>query len=236
MGKKSRRNKKTGNDAASATATASAANIASSGTTGNQCFHGSTADKFQPNSEYMKAVKEYLDMRFRRSGSQVQQEMSIQMGLKYDEDHMHLMKDPGFYRFIFALCTKKYLDGCDFKPDGRKRQTIVYLLLLGLTYRYRTTPEKLAKYVRDIGTERGMIKVLVRETKTYCPCMKEGKGIAKAMDKVGKCHGCKKEFPKATLSFCSGCQLMKYHNRECQINHWQLHKSECKKLGSSAKV
>ncbi|MGK3743780.1 MAG: hypothetical protein ACI90V_010639 [Bacillariaceae sp.] len=60
MGEKSRRNNKTGNDAATssvadraATATAAAASL---GTTSSRCYHGSTIDRFQPNSEYMKAL------------------------------------------------------------------------------------------------------------------------------------------------------------------------------------
>jgi hypothetical protein len=240
MGKKSRRNRKTGgkNDAASATATAAASASASSGT--NQCHHGSTADKFQPNGEYRKAAQAYIDMRHQanllnnQNGSRPQQEIAIQT--KYKEDHRHFMKDPEFHRFIFALCTTKYLDGCNFKADGRKRQTIQYLLLLGLSCRYMTTPEKWDKYRRDIKTDRGIIKVLVRETATHCDCMNEGKGIAKTMDQIGRCYGCMEEFPKETLLICNGCQYVRYHNRECQINHWHIHKSDCNNLRSTAKV
>ncbi|OEU14287.1 hypothetical protein FRACYDRAFT_240821 [Fragilariopsis cylindrus CCMP1102] len=245
MGKMSRRNrnKKTGNDAASATAIASAiasatdsataiaANGAGAGT--NQCFHGSTADKFHPNGEYMKAAQEYLDMRFqavlldRRNGSQVQQEMSMQMGSKYDEDHMYLIKDPEFHRFIFAFCTKLYLGSNNFEDQSR-RQVINALLFLGLKYRHIANPDdNLPKHLRDIKTERGMIKVLVRETKTHCPCMNEGKVIAKTMDKIGKCHGCQEDFPKMSLLICSGCQFAKYHSRDCQLDHWHIHKSSC---------
>ena len=251
MGKKSRRNnRKTGkkNDAAnsataSATATATAIasatadNTASSGT--NLCHHGSTADKFHPNHEYMKDAKEFVCMRHQvnllnnQDSSKDQQEKAIQM--KYFDDHMHLYTDPEFCQFIFAFCTQQYLESNNFK-DQLRRQVIHVLLTLGLSCRYSTASKEFDKYVRDILTDRGTIKVLVRETKTYCPCMKEGKGIAKTMDKVGRCHGCRKDFPKKTLSFCSGCQFMKYHNRECQTNHWHIHKSECKILGSDAKV
>ena len=248
MGKKSRRNnRKTGkkNDAASTTASttataiasATAANTASSGT--NLCHHGSTADKFHPNHEYMKDAKEFVCMRHQvnllnnQDSSKDQQEKAIQM--KYFDDHMHLIKDPEFCQFIFAFCTKQYLESNNLKVR-HQRKLIQALLFLGLTCRYSTASKEFDKYVRDIGTERGMIKVLVRETATHCTCMNEGKGIAKKMDKVGKCHGCKKEFPKKTLSFCDGCQYMKYHNRECQTNHWHIHKIDCKKLGSEAKV
>ena len=45
-----------------------------------------------------------------------------------------------------------------------------------------------------------------------------------------------KRVPKETLRLCNGCEYVKYHNRECQIDHRPIHKFECKKLGSSAKV
>ncbi|OEU08089.1 hypothetical protein FRACYDRAFT_250310 [Fragilariopsis cylindrus CCMP1102] len=252
MGKKSRRNrnKKTGHDAASATAIASAiasatdsataiaASSAGSGT--NQCFHGSTAGKFHPKSEYMKAAKEYVEMLRQEAlldnqdGSKKQQALAIRR--IYDEDHMYLIKDPEFCRFVFAFSTKKYLESNNLK-DKSRGLVIRALLHLGLFCRYRTTPKELHKYDRDIRTDRGIIKVLVRETKTHCKCMNEGKVIAKTMDINGKCHGCLEEFPKETLSFCDGCQLLKYHNRECQINHWHIHKSDCKRFSeSNAKV
>ncbi|MGK3743779.1 MAG: hypothetical protein ACI90V_010638 [Bacillariaceae sp.] len=65
--------------------------------------------------------------------------------------------------------------------------------------------------------------------------MKEGKGIAKTMDRTAKCHGCNNEFPKETPSVCNGCQFMKYHNRECQINDWSSHKSFCKNIQENAR-
>ena len=241
MGKKSRRNRKTGNDAAGATSSASAsataANSASSGT--NRCFHGSTADKFHPNSEFMKAVQGYLEMRDQvdllnnQDGSRTQQEIAIEK--RYIVDHKHLCTDPEFYRFIFSFCTKQYLASNNFK-DQLRRQVIQYLLLLGLRCQYSATPDKLTKYLRDIETERGMIKMLVRETATYCDCMNEGKGIAKKMDKIALCHGCQKEFPKATLLICTGCQYVRYHSRECQINHRPIHKDKCNSLRSRSEA
>ena len=256
MGKKSRRNrnKKTGNDAASTTASASAtasatasaiasatasastiaandaaANGAGAGT--NQCFHGSTAGKSQPNGEYMKAAAEYVHMLRQETlldnqdGSKDELALAIRSVI-YDEDHMHLIKDPEFHRFLFAFCTKQYLASDIFK-DPLRRQVVHDLLLFGLMCRYGTTSKELTKYNRDIRTDRGLIKVLVRETRTHCKCMNEGQVIAKGMDIIGICCGCLKYFPKETLSFCSGCQVLKYHDRKCQLDHWHIHKSDC---------
>ena len=243
MGKKSRRhrNKKTGNVAASATATATATATttevvspysASSGT--NPCYHGSSADKFQPDSEYEKAAQEYVDMYHHivlniltiQDVRRVQQSTDIQK--KYYEDHINLCNDPEFVRFIFAFCTQQYLESNNFK-DKSRQQVIRMLLTLGIQCRYDTDDlEKFEKYYRDINTERGTIKVLVRETTTHCNCMNEAKDIAKTMDKVARCNGCNLVFPKATLQFCDYCQNVRYHDSDCQRNHWLEHQFDCK--------
>ena len=227
MGKKSKRirNKKTGNDAA-------AASSASSGTI--KCFHGSTEDKFHPNSEYRKDAQEYLEMCDQSTlldnedGSENQQATAFRR--IYDEAHMHLIKDPEFHRFIFAYCTDQYLESNNLTDESRQ-EVIQTLLFLGIKCRYISTDlEKFHKYNRDILTERSMIKVLVRETKTHCLCMNEGKVIAKTMDIIGICQGCDKVFPKENLSFCSGCHIMKYHSRDCQLHHWHIHKLSCEAI------
>ena len=106
MGKKSRRNrnKKTGNVAASASASATATATAttttlvspysaSSGT--NPCYHGSSADKFQPDNEYEKAAKEYLDMchhvvsNIMKIQDVRRAQLSRDIQRKYDEDHIN---------------------------------------------------------------------------------------------------------------------------------------------------
>jgi hypothetical protein len=225
MGKKSRRNRTV---ATSAGAAAAASDFT------DRCFHGSTIDKFQqPNSEYMKAAEEYYIMRGHFSNTSLTNvdniTQRIEIFKKYDNDHNHLTEDPEFSRFIFAYCTERYLGSKNFQEYGR-RQEIWGLLSLGLMCRYCTTSEEWVKYHRDIDTDRGIIKCLVRETATYCDCMKQGRGIARTMEKVGRCHGCKNEFPKETLSFCNGCQVARYHNHECQIDDWPNHKSACKQV------
>ncbi|OEU07184.1 hypothetical protein FRACYDRAFT_251487 [Fragilariopsis cylindrus CCMP1102] len=176
----------------------------------------------------MKAVAEYVHMLRQETlldnqdGSKDELALAIRSVI-YDEDHMHLIKDPEFHRFLL---------------HPLRRQVVHDLLLFGLMCRYRTAPKELTKYNRDIRTDRGMIKVLVRETKTHCKCMNEGKVIAKTMDKTGRCDGCKEDFPKLTLRICNGCQYVRYHDSDCQRNHWQrIHKFDCKSFSElNAKV
>lgn len=40
------------------------------------------------------------------------------------------------------------------------------------------------------------------------------------------CNACKEEVHTDIL-YCSGCHRVAYHNRECQVNDWNSHKSEC---------
>ncbi|OEU18143.1 hypothetical protein FRACYDRAFT_238576 [Fragilariopsis cylindrus CCMP1102] len=261
MGKINRRrntNKKTGTDAASALVSLYSA---SSGT--NPCYHGSTADKFQPGSEYLKAVEEYFNTcrqgtllnnqvadKFQpgceymkavweylktchrlldnQDGSQFLQAMQK---MRYDVDHRHLMKDPEFSRFIFAFCTQQYLKSNNFKA-GTPPPFIYILLTLGIRCRYSTATQikEFDKYNRDAFTERGIINILFRETKTHCPCMNEAKAIAKTMDKEAICNGCNLIFPKETLRPCTGCQKVDYHNQKCQKKHWPTHRFDCKRF------
>ena len=238
MGKINRRrntNKKTGTDAASATATATTTALvnpysASSGT--NPCYHGSTADKFQPGSEYLKAIEEYLNMH--HQGTLLNNQDSDQLYMKYEEDHRHLiMKNPEFYRFIFAICTQMYLAATESSVREssvcHKNERFRSILCFGAVC-IKLPHDKLNKKLLDALTERGVINILVRETKSHCKCMNEAKKIAKTLDKVGQCHGCKEEFPKLTLRLCNGCQVWKYHSPECQRNDWAIHREDCKKL------
>ena len=110
--------------------------------------------------------------------------------------------------------------------------------------------EKNCKYNRDITNERGLINCLSRETSLYCNCMTPHKieankklsetttttttmdgrvtTVVPTVVKVGTCFGCQQEFPKQTLSFCTGCNIHKYCGKRCQIDNWPHHKVFCK--------
>jgi hypothetical protein len=55
--------------------------------------------------------------------------------------------------------------------------------------------------------------------------MKSKKSEAKEMEKLGRCAGCDDLFPKETLRLRNGCQLIRFHSKECLIEHWPTHKS-----------
>jgi hypothetical protein len=63
------------------------------------------------------------------------------------------------------------------------------------------------------------------KTKDFCDCMKSKKSEAKEMEKLGRCAGCDDLFPKETLRLRNGCQLIRFHSKECLIEHWPTHKS-----------
>ena len=246
MGKKNRR--RNPNNAASATANATAnatdnafvlspATIklgslysASSGT--NPCYHGSTVDKFQPDNEYMKAVEEYLN-NCQETSLLNSQDAQLHAG-KYNEDYRHLINNPEFCLFIVAICTQYYLASSE-SPVLHENRQFRCLLFLGYEC-IKPTGDKRSKFNRDACTERGVINILVRETKTHCKCMNEAKDIAKKMDKMGQCHGCRNDFPKETLRLCDGCQFWKYHDRKCQLRYWPIHEADCKQMQNDMQV
>merc|ERR1712238_214242 len=110
---------------------------------------------------------------------------------------------------------------------------VQFVLNLGIRSKYKYYPvsadiEKYNKYQRDIDTDRGIINVLYRETNTFCNCMKPYKDNTKAMEKVGKCMGCRDEFPKMQLRRCSRCLTIQYCSNKCMKKSWPTHKLFCR--------
>jgi hypothetical protein len=61
-----------------------------------------------------------------------------------------------------------------------------------------------------------------------CKCLKKMHLEArKTTPKMGICWHCKKEMERASLSVCSRCMVWQYCSRECQVNDWPTHKSNC---------
>ena len=50
------------------------------------------------------------------------------------------------------------------------------------------------------------------------------------------CANCGKEKGGASLKACTACKLVKYCNVNCQRNHWQKHKKECKRHATEIRV
>jgi hypothetical protein len=192
-----------------------------------ECHHGSTRAAFL-NSEYIREVC-----------------LSS-----------HNEKKEEFCQFTFALATEMWFHFMKGKIDNSTERLqwiydIKYILELGIQLRYLCIPlakredviygseydRKFWKYHRAIQTAianespcyRGIINVLVRETKHNCDCMKEHKVEAKMIDKVGFCRCCGINFPKMELRFCSGCRhVIKYCSRKCQKKNWHRHRDYCK--------
>lgn len=115
-------------------------------------------------------------------------------------------------------------------------QELQRILLLGINSKYHYSPlsadrEKSEKFTRDIHTDsvRGIINCLYRETSPFCNCMKPFKIEAIKMEKVGKCLGCNKDFPKTELKRCSHCLSVQYCSTLCMKNHWSIHRNCCTK-------
>jgi len=220
-----------------------AANNDQAATSSSSCYHGSTEEQFdgRGGGEYLKAVEEFFyrsQKQGRKQDSSTAQMDAANLSKNFSNDYIHLMKDPGFGKFVIAWCTREYLKSKLKKPVHRSNVKV--LLALGLLIKFHYVPrgmgedvgpgstnmENISKYNRDIYTDRGIINCLTRWTP--CKCMNGGKTDAKKMEKLGYCFGCESQFPKETLFVCAGCHDVKYHNRDCQIQHWPEHKIQCK--------
>jgi len=254
MGKKSRKNKKV-NPTIQLGAAGGSANAAGEALTlapPTGCCHGSKIADFK-NLDYIRAVQAYTRMRFEMK--QIRQagqdnyyndvQLLSQISQNFDEDYQYLTHyDTNFCAFIFGFCAHLYLKS---NHSASTWEEIEWLLYLGITMRYLEQPmrkgvdvgpgsegeTKYKKYTTDVCLQRGMINCLARETP--CDCMKPKKLEAQKMDRTGICHGCLDEVPKNTLKLCTGCNMVKYCSRECQVNGWPEHRETCKLISQTAR-
>jgi hypothetical protein len=208
------------------------------------CYHGSSIEKFSLDSDYEKTIRDYLSTQLIFiKGYGAIWETNMELGMKFDTDHLEFMKDVKFGRFVFAKCVSIHLNN-NLEDNVSAKSVVQALLFMGFRIKYCWIPEslllsgvlvetdnteKLFKYCRDIKTDdRTIINIISRETKAFCGCMKPKKTEAKNMKKMGRCSGCDKLFPKEQMLKCSGCcRSHYYHSKECQINHWPFHKKIC---------
>ena len=204
-------------------------------TANSMCYHGSTAEKFSPQSDYRKAIHEFF-LFDKEQKECVDEHMRVALFFGFIEKKYHeLLKDlPKLSQFVFAWSTHLFLNF-----DGEKsRKMIVLLFLFGIGIKYgessHDNSETILKYDRDIRSgDRGIILCLAREN--YCDCMKQKKEEAKEMVKHLRCDGCKKIFPREQMRDCIGCKNFSFHSKECYKKHWREHKIICKRLADISK-
>mmetsp|Transcript_51818 Transcript_51818/g.58764 ORF Transcript_51818/g.58764 Transcript_51818/m.58764 type:complete len:187 (+) Transcript_51818:1-561(+) len=165
------------------------------------------------------------------------EEVGILIGIYYSKHQHYLLKDPTFREHLFAHATDLFMmivavaesRGGDPYPMTKLQNTVGHVLRLGMEVKYgRRELKKYQKYIRDIGTQRGIINCLARETlSSSCQCMARHKVAAKTMDKLGRCQGCNKDFPKTALKRCSRCLNIQYCSMECMKSNWLFHKPFC---------
>lgn len=143
------------------------------------CLHGSSADKMS-NSEYLGTLEDFQIL-----SNSVFSKQRKDLTNEFFNKHFRTVIDPGFARFVIARATKEYLD--KGLKDKRTKSVILDLLYFGIQIRYCFVPtllkmdmsrgseldEKFKKYFRGLGTDRGIINCLARETP--CNCMNEAK-------------------------------------------------------------
>ena len=73
------------------------------------------------------------------------------------------------------------------------------------------------------GNRRDVVKFVSK--RLPCSCLKKLHSAArKKVEKVGKCFGCDKQFPRSQLCVCTGCNHNEYCSKECQRADWSHHK------------
>ena len=218
------------------------------------CCHSSSAEHFVAGSEYLKMVQSYVVLFKKYDNDNEDQRNAANNKFFDDKENKNVYLDGEFTNYVFALGVSLYLNLSSeekeryYKLPSREQQIgtayfeLQLIIELGLHIKYFVVPffdktQSLQeqhknrkdgnKYLKDIDTERGLIKCLHRETRDYCGCMASKNDEAKGMEKMERCCGCQREFLKKLMKKCDGCESVVYCSEQCQINNWLCHQSNC---------
>ena len=221
------------------------------------CYHGSSAEHFVAGSEFLKIVKSYVSL-FKKCFNNQNDAYAKFFSDKENQkvmlnvDLANFIFALGVSVFLNIPSEEKQKDREKYRRVLQKHgrsigecwevtKTATYELELiirfGLAVKHdvflqmtgqQVDVEKLRKYNRDVGNERGIINCLYRETKKVCECMATDKDQAKDMDKTDWCSACRKFFPKERTKICDGCEAVVYCSTKCSIADWPHHKLICK--------
>ena len=195
-------------------------------------------------------VKSYVSLGKKYYFDAIQQR-DVRTNFVNEEDHDKVLLDSEFTNFVFAVAVELYLKSSSEEREryhtctkAERPSTIIYeldtIIRFGLHIKYSFDPYDTQslqeqfnnrangkKYIKDIDTERGLIKCLHREITHYCGCMDSKMVEAKGMEKTERCRGCRNEFPKTLMKKCDRCESVVYCSIECCKYYWRYHQIEC---------
>jgi len=223
------------------------------------CYHGSTADKFDINGDYMKVTFEWDEILWNSITTREKLREFYSRNAKF-------MGDKEFVRFIFALATQECLRP-DSHPKKWRHGSCIRLVQLGClveawveawpaSEKYRSSlagnyhvdivilkklgnvdTEKIEKFLMgdyQLGTKVGLLYCLAKHTPCKC-----AKNLASSLPKTktGTCHTCGKylhlrEKPRLDGAYwCTGCSCVHYCSKSCQKKDWgNGHENLCKTI------
>ena len=214
------------------------------------CYHSSSAEHFDADSEFLQMVKSYVKLG-KKHYSDDGNAVDVQEKFFNDFDHDKVLLDSEFTNFVFAVAVELYLKSSSEEREiyytctmAERPSTTMYelrnVIFMGLNIKYFIVPYDTQslqeqfenrtngnKYIKDIVTERGLINCLHREIRQYCNCMDSKKEEAKGMEKTERCFGCGREFLKELMKKCDGCKSVVYCSKDCQSNNWPRHQNVC---------
>lgn len=138
---------------------------------------------------------------------------------------------------------KKICDDYGFSNCKDNHEKCMLLgVYIGLIKMLTTDLEELDKYCKNnklmdyIDIEYNIVKQMGQYIGKYYPWLKNNQHIVLNEYKINTnininknknyCYDCKKSSSK--LNICGKCKKAYYCNKTCQINHWKIHKLQCK--------
>ena len=97
-------------------------------------------------------------------------------------------------------------------------------------------PMKPDETVEDYGNLRAIAEDLIRTSVSAVERRKglfgteEGGGLKRRVVSPPQCANCSED--NSNLKLCSGCHQARYCSRECQVQHWPVHKLVCRKCSA----
>jgi hypothetical protein len=146
------------------------------------CYHGSSPQDFIWSADHWKAFVNYSLVEIDSNIESASVPKHVAAFEKFYADHVKILEDQQFGRFLFSWCTELYLT----KKEDTIPEIVKELLILGLNIRYldfkfrresRSHHQDMAlsdnyqqrmKYTHDVNAgERGFINCLARKNKGF---------------------------------------------------------------------
>ena len=194
-------------------------------------YHVDFTDRLNVLLNYETARKDAAQL---EGDQRVINKYSIQpLGLFDDFDTQFWMNQPENFQYldekmvqqIFAIATEALLGGNESISWVRHYFNLAARFQVQLNHPEKSHDEQaqlITKTLYEARTDRGFQLQLAKIIP--CSCLDEKKAAAKSAPRTRRCAYCGREGRQDEILKCSRCNFADYCSKECQRQHWTVHK------------